>query len=271
MSLMRKLLSVATAFLAVVVWTVGPLATSAEAAPKLTKSAVRNAPVPAMCFNKAGKLHNGYLPGLKFGYVKVGTIVFGQLSGDGRAEAAAVLECSAGNAPFPDVIAIYGGDKHGRAVLKGYTRLEKHSRLPGWVHHLSISKKRVSASWYDATAHECTACSTVSTTARIRVVHGKVKIDQIRRYSAADAARMLRTALNNRDHRTVVSMSSPKSLGAEFEKFRSKHGKFTFDGCGRDQIDLRTYECVYNQDNHWTAVYLRNSGWRDWKLIGYDL
>lgn len=65
-------------------------------------------------------------------------------------------------------------------------------------------------------------------------------------------------------------MSSPKSLAATFEKSRSRHGKFTFDGCIKDQIELRTYECVYNQGDHWTAVYLKNSGWRDWKLIGYD-
>lgn len=45
-----------------------------------------------------------------------------------------------------------------------------------------------SVSWYDATAEECTACSTVSTTARVRVVHSKVKVDQIRRHTAADAA-----------------------------------------------------------------------------------
>lgn len=223
-----------------------------------------------MCGNKAGKLKNGRLPGVKSGYVELRTVVFGQLASDSRKEAAVVLECAAGNAPFPHVLALYGPDAKGRAVLKGTVKLEKIGQLPGFVHSVSIKSKAVKLRWYDATKDECRACATVSSEARVRLVSGKVKVDKVKKAGVVWAAKEFATALNDKDHKKVLAMTSSKSLASAFERLRREDGKFVFKSCTRDQIDQYVYRCRYRQGAYTTEVDLEFKSWKKWKAInGY--
>lgn len=245
------------------------VAPPAAAAPKLTAAALKSAPVPAMCFNKAGKLKNGKLPGVKFGYVQVRKTVSGQLSGDARSEVAAVIECSAGNAPFPHVVAIYTPDARGRAVMKGYVRLSSLGNLPGWVTKISISNKAVTVRWLDSSKRECTACATVSSQARIRVVRDKVTTDRVVKYTVNDAARSVASAVNSRKHSRVRAVTKTDSLATYLEGARRRHGKLRFNRCEAEQYATRSYICYFKQRNDAPlSIKIHHFGWKNWKVVG---
>lgn len=233
----------------------------------LTLDALRSAPVPAMCGNKAGKLKNGKLVGVKSGYVKMAKKALGQLSGDKRHEAAVVLECARGNAPFPHVVAIYAPSSTGKAVLKGVVRLEKLGRSPGHVHTLAIKSAAVTVRWYDAGKYECRACATVSSQARVRLIKGKVRVDRVTRLGAGWAAKEYAKALNSYNHKKVVTMSADKSVTRAFERLR-RNGRYTFVGCSSEQTDYKIYTCDYRQGAYVTSVDLEWRGWKNWKAIG---
>ncbi len=82
---------------------------AANAAGKVTISALKNAVIPAACGFKGGRLHNGSLPKVSPGFVRLdpkltrlGPVLPRQTSG-----AAATFHCSHGGVSWPDFVVIY--------------------------------------------------------------------------------------------------------------------------------------------------------------------
>lgn len=79
------------------------------------------APVPEMCGHNAGDLVLGHLPGQapNTGDVYLSDTAFGDLTGDGVADAVADIECNAGGVGWPSTIAAYTRAADGSALLLG--------------------------------------------------------------------------------------------------------------------------------------------------------
>lgn len=85
----------------------------------VTEADLLSAPVPADCQHPAGTLVNGHLPGIAHGDGTMGLawldggrpasdlLASGDLNGDGRDDAAAVLYCDAGGVAWPEIVAFY--------------------------------------------------------------------------------------------------------------------------------------------------------------------
>ncbi|WIB63583.1 hypothetical protein [Curtobacterium sp. MCBD17_040] len=99
--------------------------TAAQTAPSSAtlRQELLSAPVPALCKHAAGRLVNGALPGpLSAGYVRSAWLVgggarsenalsaTGAFQGAGSSNVAAAIACSAGGAPWPEVVGVWTQD-----------------------------------------------------------------------------------------------------------------------------------------------------------------
>jgi hypothetical protein len=85
--------------------------------PAMTAKDLYHAPVPSLCRHPAGTLVDGSLPGIpeQDGHVDLrarsgptaNTLVFGDLTGDGTVDAAAVFACSRGGVSWPAEVVLY--------------------------------------------------------------------------------------------------------------------------------------------------------------------
>ncbi|MET9232670.1 hypothetical protein [Lentzea sp. NPDC003310] len=74
------------------------------------KQGLENAKVPSLCGHPEGTLQNGRLPGITEhdGFVTSTKLVASaDVTGDGKAETAAVFQCSQGGVAWPDVVVVY--------------------------------------------------------------------------------------------------------------------------------------------------------------------
>ena len=87
----------------------------------LTVSALRSAPVPALCGHHAGSLVDGELPGIPDGQgflqLRSDLVAFGDVTGDGVPEATAVFECSAGGVGLAHQVVMYVARPEGPGIL----------------------------------------------------------------------------------------------------------------------------------------------------------
>ncbi|MFD9698232.1 esterase/lipase family protein [Lentzea sp. NPDC059081] len=123
---------------------------------KLTSEAIYRAPVPSMCRHPAGTLVDGRLPGIPAidGFVELlalgspaeadNPIVFGDLSGDGKADAAVLYMCSRGGVGWPHNIVLYGP---GPVVLGSVDLGEITPNEHANVRHMQIEGGDVALRW----------------------------------------------------------------------------------------------------------------------------
>jgi hypothetical protein len=134
-----------------------------------------SAPVPAACDHQAGVLTNGHQTGIPAGHGDMqlswasdpsrrnSDLVFGDLSGDGRTDAATVLACNAGGVAWPDIVALYGP---GPALLGSVslTDVRIPNSEPGEnarVERLQIKNGKVEATWTTQQHGDPAAISTI--------------------------------------------------------------------------------------------------------------
>jgi hypothetical protein len=99
----------------------------------LSVADLQSAPVPPLCRFPAGKLVRGSLPGQPASAGRPPTLVtttldgsraelvaLGDLDGNGRGDAAAVVNCNAGGVGWPDNIVFWSATRNGPAVLGAY-------------------------------------------------------------------------------------------------------------------------------------------------------
>jgi len=166
----------------------------------LRVSDLLNAPIPAYCQHKAGRLVNGSLPlTVSQGYA---TVLQGgnshrfavaprlvDITGDHKVELIGVLECSAGGVSWPDLLLAYSpGPKLIGALPLGNVVKAEHSDVTG----MSVSKGTLNVSWR---SYEGCCFFQKTWTGQLRIVKGKLVLRNVKQRSGPIGQQISRTSV----------------------------------------------------------------------------
>lgn len=181
------------------------------------------APVPAACRHAAGTLEDGLLPGIRRGDGVMGLSWissgvgeaddlsgFGDLTADGRGDAAVVLFCHAGGVPWPQLVALY---EQGPALL-GHTDLSELT-APGLeagsntaVSSLVVRDGAVEVTWVSQQDGDAAAVGTIDYTAVLRWDGRRIAVDSLSYVTEADTARRFALAITRNDTATAAALTT---------------------------------------------------------------
>ncbi|SDH49996.1 hypothetical protein SAMN05216553_1256 [Lentzea fradiae] len=159
-----------------------PPATSGEPVRKTGEpQPLRSAPVPELCGHEAGTLQDGKLPGIPEhdGFVQLATsqngagdlVASADVTGDGKAETAAVFQCSQGGVAWPENVVVYDD----RTAVLGKVDLGslETSAEKASVERLEAVDGAFQVRWK---SYKGAGFCVKTWTARLRVVDGKVDV-----------------------------------------------------------------------------------------------
>jgi hypothetical protein len=148
-----------------------------------------SAPVPSLCKHGAGNLTKGMLPPQEgsLGFVAIAhksatdespQVAFGDLTGDGVADAALVTACTAGGVAWPATVQLYTA---GPTRLGGVDLGEITHGGREFVTDVSISEGTTQVSWITQGPNEPACCGTVKMAGDLRVERSEVVIENVRK------------------------------------------------------------------------------------------
>jgi hypothetical protein len=136
----------------------------------LLSTEVQSLPVPALCGHPAGKLVDGYLPGVDpgQGYVALAAsldpnrtkdyIAYGDITHQGVSDTIVVLKCADANGPGADVVAAY--DNEGNAL--GVISLDQITKQPrNEIYKVNVTKEEGRIEWRTTRPTDAACCPTV--------------------------------------------------------------------------------------------------------------
>lgn len=166
----------------------GASASPRSSTPPVTSEDLMSAPVPILCKHEAGNLVNGRLPlqDGSLGFVAIAhksatdespQAAFGDLTGDGVADAALVTACTAGGVAWPATVQLYTA---GPTRLGGVDLGEITHGGREFVTDVSISEGTTHVSWITQGLNEPACCGTVKMAGDLSVKGSEVVIENVR-------------------------------------------------------------------------------------------
>ena len=179
-----------------------PERTSPHAARAVTQSdLMAGAPVPAVCGHEAGTMVNGKLPNQDpmTGAVELGEVAFGDFTGDGADDAAAVVPCNAGGVPWPPWIILYTTTEDGEGVRllgaiessdEAIVGSEVYERT--FVKHIAVDDGLVSLQVLGPIEPDAACCGSLTVDAELAWMDDSVNVkSSVRHYDLAAVIQVL--------------------------------------------------------------------------------
>lgn len=226
---------------------------------RLDASDLLSVPVPSLCEHPAGRLVDGSLPGIPEhdGIVQLGVrvrptrqedlVAFGDLTGDGVSDAAAVIVCHRGGVAWGDSVQLYKSDlsRLGGVTLTDISREQGRDA----VYEIAIRDARVAVKWTANRNSDSGCCPTLDWSARLGLAGRELLISDVRSYDETLAAQRILDAVRRGDRSRALDLADTEAVQALF----STH----------DDAALRGFACHGNTVvDTWPAD--ATSYWQDW-------
>lgn len=269
----------------------------------VTANDLLSAPVPAVCGHKAGRLVHGIQPGISetHGYMqlawlgggvkaKAALLAFGTLNGAREVDAATLLSCSAGTAPWPQVIVFYA---HGPTLL-GWAYLTDFN-LPGIgapqvtnVHQIVYRNGGIYTEWSTQEAGDGPSYSSLDYSATLRLSgHTIVASDLVgitERQTVNEFLDDLRHGNQAAASLLVAAYGVSVTAASQFHSYPSALAAVPkcygladiLSGMPRPLAALFKRNLDINRlcalpanasDTKWVALGMRRTGYRTWKIL----
>lgn|GEM_PF-3359562 len=205
-------------------------ATSASLAslPSVTATALLSAPVPAACNHRAGTLVHGKLPGIppSSGHMQLAwlddpssqhsRLALGDLNGDRRPDAAAVLDCTGGMGAWPQIIAFYtAGPKLLGSVNLATINLPGHAPGPSdFVNRVSFRSGGIDVTWSTQQDGDAVAIPTLAYSATLRWNGRSIISSKLSATAEVGTAGQFLADLRRGDASATAALAAP-GVGAE--------------------------------------------------------